>query len=249
MASWFTTSAPAAGYEVSRHWFGHIGRFAGPSPVRLIPRLEPAQLAAALREASFLAGGPLSVWVDDRQRAARLESGLIELGYLPQPATTHLALVGEVRSEPGPAGLRIEAVSKGGLARWANVKLKAFGDTEREPSRAELEREVALRSSEAEATRWWIAHLGGEAVAVLAHYSGRDQLVFNLGTRVPFRRRHIARALLSFFAEEGRRHGCRSLMINAEEGGRPEALYRRLGFTDEIYWCRRYERQLPPPEH
>jgi hypothetical protein len=30
------------------------------------------------------------------------------------------------------------------------------------------------------------------------------------------------------------------MIINAEEHGWPAALYRRLGFVDEIYWYRKY---------
>ena len=36
--------------------------------------------------------------------------------------------------------------------------------------------------------------------------------------------------------------GCRSVLINADEGGRPEALYRQLGFSDEVHWRRPWTR-------
>lgn len=32
----------------------------------------------------------------------------------------------------------------------------------------------------------------------------------------------------------------RSLLINCDDGRPAAALYRRMGFTDEIYWYRRY---------
>jgi hypothetical protein len=41
--------------------------------------------------------------------------------------------------------------------------------------------------------------------------------------------------------------GCRSLIINAEDGGRPAELYRRLGFVDEIYWYQKYDLRTDPP--
>jgi ribosomal protein S18 acetylase RimI-like enzyme len=83
--------------------------------------------------------------------------------------------------------------------------------------------------------------LGGERVAVLAYFRGRDQLVFNLGTRVPFRHRGIAQAMLARWVDAGMADGCRSLIINATDGGAAAALYRRIGFTDEIHWYQKYE--------
>ena len=76
---------------------------------------------------------------------------------------------------------------------------------------------------------------------MLAYYRGPDQLVFNLGTRVPYRHQGIAQAMLTRWADAGTASGCRSLMINATEGGRPAELYRKMGFVDEIYWYQRYE--------
>jgi hypothetical protein len=34
----------------------------------------------------------------------------------------------------------------------------------------------------------------------------------------------------------------RSLLINSDDGGPAADLYRRLGFTDDVYWHRRYAR-------
>jgi ribosomal protein S18 acetylase RimI-like enzyme len=64
--------------------------------------------------------------------------------------------------------------------------------------------------------------------------------VFNLGTRVPFRHRGIGQAMIAHWAGAGMADLCRSLIINATDGGAPAALYRRIGFTDEIYWYRKY---------
>ncbi|HVX46123.1 MAG TPA: hypothetical protein VHC49_19690 [Mycobacteriales bacterium] len=86
-----------------------------------------------------------------------------------------------------------------------------------------------------------MGRLDGAPVAALAHYRGSDQLVFNLATRVPYRHRGIAQAMLADWVAEGTAAGCRSLMINATEGGRPAELYGRLGFVDEIHWYQSYE--------
>ena len=76
---------------------------------------------------------------------------------------------------------------------------------------------------------------------MLAYYRGRDQLVFNLATRVPYRHRGIAQAMLTRWVEAGTARGSRSLIINAAEGGRPAELYRKMGFVDEIHWYQTYE--------
>jgi len=53
-------------------------------------------------------------------------------------------------------------------------------------------------------------------------------------------------ALLARWSAEGAAHGVRSQLINCDAGGPAEALYRRLGFTDENYWYRRYHRGPAP---
>ena len=87
------------------------------------------------------------------------------------------------------------------------------------------------------------ARVKGESVAVAAFYEGDDRFIFVLGTRVPFRHRGIGRTLLAHVVHDPGASGCRSVMINADEGGRPEALYRRLGFTDEVHWRRPWTRR------
>ena len=179
--------------------------------------------------------------MDDRERAARLDAALRRSGGRPGEATLHLALVGTVAAQAGPANLVVESVGETGLQEWARVKLQSFGDTESAPAAGRLASEVALRRSELALVDQQLGRLDGEPVAVLAYYRGPDQLVFNLGTRVPYRHRGIGQAMLARWADVGVASGCRSMIINAHEGGRPAALYRRLGFTDEVYWYRQYE--------
>jgi GNAT superfamily N-acetyltransferase len=65
-------------------------------------------------------------------------------------------------------------------------------------------------------------------------------MVFNLATRLPFRHRGIARSVLARWSGAADQHRTRSHLINCDDGGPAEVLYRRLGFTDEVYWYRRY---------
>lgn len=247
LRSWFTTSAPEIGYEVSSHWWGHLGRFKGLA-ARLILQVDTAgELTRALDEVRGDSSGELTIWVDDRERAGRLDSHLLGAGCRREQATTHLALVGEVRAIPAPADLLVEEVDTSSLERWASVKLRSFSDSEEEPSRERLEKEIGVRSDERALATYELASLHEEPVAVIGYYKGRDQLVFNLGTRLPYRQRGIAQALLARRAAAGAAAGARSLMINAHEGGRPAELYRRLGFRDEVYWYQAYSWPVPAP--
>jgi GNAT superfamily N-acetyltransferase len=242
ISGWFTHPAPEIGYQVSEYWYGYRGDF-GSAQARVILRIdEPDQVPAALAEARAASRtGALTIWVDDRERAARLDPALRGAGCRAGDAVTHLALVGSLAARTGPEDLVIDSIGDARLEEFAVVKLQSFGDTESAPAPERLAREVANRRGELALAECQVGVLAGESVAVLAYYRGRDQLVFNLGTRVPYRHRGIAQGMLSHWADAATASGCRSLIINATEGGRPADLYRRMGFTDEIYWYQPYE--------
>jgi GNAT superfamily N-acetyltransferase len=239
---WYTSPAPEIGYEVGTHWYGYHSDLS-PTRARVILRIDrPDQVPAALADARTASGmRALTIWVDDRQRAARLDAALRHGECQPGEATTHLALVGPMAGHAGPEGLVIDGIGETRLEEWATVKLQSFGDTKSAPAPDRLAQEVASRRDELALAECQLGILGGQSVAVLAYYRGSDQLVFNLGTRVPYRHRGIAQAMLAAWVAAGTASACRSLIINATEGGRPAELYRRLGFVDEIYWYRRYE--------
>lgn len=239
---WFTASAPEIGYQVSEHWYGCRADLSR-AQTRIILRInQPDQVPAALADATADSGGrTLTIWVDDRRRAARLDAALRHNGCQPDEATTHLALVGTMRGHAGPEHLMIETIDNARLEEWATVKLQSFGDSEAAPAPDQLAQEVAVRRDELALAECQLGLLGGEPVAVLAYYRGSDQLVFNLGTRVSYRHQGIAQAMLAHWVDAGMASGCRSLIINASDDGRPAELYRRMGFTDEIYWYQKYE--------
>jgi ribosomal protein S18 acetylase RimI-like enzyme len=142
---------------------------------------------------------------------------------------------------PGTANLQIENVDDEHLEEWAATKIKCFDDREEQPSHDRIAAEVSTRRAENVLTKLRLARLDGEPVGVLACYVGTDQLVFNLGTRIPYRHRGVAQTMLAHWVTEGVTAHCRSLMINADDPGRPQELYRRIGFVDEVYWYRKYE--------
>lgn len=242
LRSWHTTSVPEAGILVIETWYGYLSNADGDQSPRVLLTVDrPEDVPAALSSARSSRDAPeYSVWVTDRARGARLDASLRAAGCDAGKATTHLTLVGALRAGPGPAALVVEDVGPLQHSEWAAVKIRCFEETESDPTPAQLDQELAVRARGAALETLRLARLGNEAVGVLGYYAGLDQLVFNLGTRVPYRHQGIARGMLARWAAEGMAAGCRSLTINADDHGRPAALYRQLGFTDEVYWYVRY---------
>jgi hypothetical protein len=243
LRSWFTTSNLEINYEVAQHWYGYLSNPEGPIGPRMILNIDdPLRVTSALRDArSFCGGQILTVWVDDRERWALLDETLRAAGCRPIKATTHLALVGLLQAEPGPTILQFENVDDEHLEEWAATKIMCFDDREVQPSGERISAEIFTRRAEMALTQLQLARLEAKPVGVLAFYVGNDQLVFNLGTRIPFRHCGVAQAMLTRWVEQGVNNNCRSLIINADDPGTPQELYRRIGFVDEIYWYQKYE--------
>lgn len=241
--SWYTASTPSIGLSVASTSHGFLTWSDRAQRRRLVLTADGAAgVADALASAvSFYETSDFEVWVDDRSRAEGLTAALISAGMEPVQDTVVLALVGSMRSDLGPDGLSVEDVADmERLQEWAAVKVRAFADAEEGPDTQQLQSEVAERQVEWPVCRYQLARLGGEAVAILGHYTGQDQMVFNLATRLPFRHHGIARAMLAHWTAQGDRQGVRSHLINCDDGGPADVLYRRLGFTDEVYWYRRF---------
>jgi ribosomal protein S18 acetylase RimI-like enzyme len=242
LRGWHTTSWPEVGVLVVETWFGFLSNADGERTPRVLLAIDrPEEVHAALVSAMAARGASeYNVWVTDRDRAARLDGALRSAGCEPMKATTHLTLVGELRAGAGIEGLEMVEVDAERLTEWARVKVRCFEDTEADPTSSQLERELSVRAAFRAVESLRLARLGDEAVGVLGYEGDVHRLVFNLGTRVPFRHQGIAQTMLAHLAAEGVGAGCRSLSINADDPGRPAELYRRLGFTDEVYWYRRY---------
>jgi GNAT superfamily N-acetyltransferase len=238
---WYNSAVPEIGLDGAAHWFG-FACMIGADQARVVLSIDdPAEVPAALAAArAACAAGSFMVMVDDRDRAARLDAALRAHGCSYDESTTFLALTGPMVSPaPGPGQLEVARIGTAELQTWARVKLQSFADSEDAPAAAAVTAEVAGRRGELPLAEYQLGILDGEPVAVLAHYPGADDLVFILGTRTPYRHRGIAQSMLARWAAAAA--GRRSMIINATEGGAPAALYRRLGFTDEVYWYSRYE--------
>lgn len=238
------------GYDLVEGRYGWFNRPAstgrGRGTVRAGVTADDVEALVAEAE-GIVAGDSLSLELDDRATAAAIGPTLEAMGFQPGTAAVHLAYLGGLEPTGGPpAGLRIDDVAPDGpaLREWATVKLQAFADSEAPPTTEDLEAELVVRRAEmAGQGRALAARIEDESVAVAAFYEGDDRFIFLLGTRVPFRHARIGRALLAHVVHDPGASGGRSVVINADEGGRPEALYRRLGFTDEVHWRRPWTRR------
>jgi ribosomal protein S18 acetylase RimI-like enzyme len=250
VARWYREPTPEMGYDLVEGRFGWFNRPASTGRGRGTVRagVTPDDVEALIAEAEgIVASDSLSLELDDRATAAAIGPALEANGFQPGTASVHLAYLGGLeRTRHEPAGLRIDDVPADGpaLDEWATLKLQAFADSEAPPADEELQAELVVRRAEmAGQGRALAARIEGEPVAVAAFYEGDDRFIFVLGTRVPFRHLGIGRALLAHVVHDPGASGCRSVLINADEGGRPEALYRRLGFTDEVHWRRPWTRR------
>lgn len=244
--AWFLTPQPRLSYGVEPAWFGHVATFGGRLERVILEIDDPSRVGAALDEASRGARGSLSVWVDDPARAARLDDALVRHGCVWNRTIEHLALVGALRSGALNPEVRVRPADAEEREAWASVKLRCFASSEDPPGSVLLAAEVATRALEGDAAQFWFADLGSESAGILAHYPGRDRITYLLGTRVPFRRVGVARTALAAWVRDGDALGCRSHIINARVEGDPAALYRSMGFTDVVHWCRRYD--FAPPK-
>jgi GNAT superfamily N-acetyltransferase len=238
---WYNSAVPEIGLDGTAHWFGFACMIGADRARVVLAIADPADVPAALAatRATYPARSYM-IMVDDRDRAARLDAALRAQGCSHDESTTFLALTGPMVSPaPGPDRLEVTSIGDAELATWARVKLQSFADSEDMPAADAVTAEVAARRGELPLAEYQLGTLDGQPVAVLAHYPGNDDLVFVLGTRTPYRHRGIAQAMLARWAAVAA--SARSLIINARDGGAPAALYRRLGFTDEVYWYNRYE--------
>jgi ribosomal protein S18 acetylase RimI-like enzyme len=242
---WYTRSIPEMGFYVQERPFGFYQRQKDTGRVRATVRHLPAEdvprFIEDLRE--YAGEKEVRFYVDDRDLDERIGPVLVERGCAPDVAEVFLAHTGGMpllASEP--ENLSVEAVSEGTIEEAMKTERKAFSGSEAEPDPEELRQRLALRKAEMGGQgRYLLARVGGEPASVVAFYEGEDRFVHHLATRVPFRRRGIARWLLSEVLAGALERGCRSTIISAAENGLPVILYRSLGFTDKVYWRREYK--------
>lgn len=225
----YLTPAPALGYDVEDRPYGALATRGDTRRAILDAEADASDLVALVDDDATV------VWVEDRDRAERLAPALAEVGYEAGPATTYVALVGDVRASV-PATLVLRPARD--VGDFARRKLTYFADGTL-PSEEDLARELATRESERDLADFYVVEVAGDVTAILAAYRGQDATAYLLATDPSRRSRGVGSGALAAWVAST---SARSHVINALDGGRPAELYRRLGFTDEVYWYRRFER-------
>jgi GNAT superfamily N-acetyltransferase len=217
-------------------------------PSVIVRDLAPAGIPGFLKDVRHYYAGspfPVRIMIDDRGLDAVFGPSFERTGLRLDERTTFLAHVGEPPEERDAPGVRIEEVARGGIYEYEDTRRKGFADSDATLEPDEIEAGVRLRLAEMDGgAHYWLARADGQPAAAMGWYDSEDRLVFSLSTRVPFRNRGIARRMLTRLLHESRAACTRAVIINANEDGTPVRLYRRLGFTDEVYWRATYEMGL-----
>lgn len=247
VSSWYQTSVPGLGYHAEPRRFGVYRRHAEQldSGLIIVRSVAPDEAPEFLADArSYFENRPVAIWIDDKDVDVVLGPVLVAAGCAIEKANTHLAHVGPRPERGDRSDISVERVTADTVRDYAIVKLKGFANSEDEPAVEDLEQELAVRRRElASLGRFLVARVGDEPAAILGYYDGDDRLVFNLATRTPFRMKGIAMHLLCGVVADSYDQGCRSVIINTDPSDTPIRWYRRLGFTDEVYWRRSYRLQ------
>ncbi len=243
--SWYVESSPEMGYVTEKRRFGYYMRNAAdPLFGRVtLEALEPVDVPRFLDDArDYYGNATVEVCVEDRAGDDRLREPLVEGGAKRHIAVIYLAHVGPVPEATAIPDLTVESCDPSTVELYVRTKLIAFASSEEPPPETRVAQETRHRTTElAGAGSFRLSRVGGEPVAVIGWYEeAQDRFVFQLGTRVPFRMRGIAKRLLCDAVAEAYARGCRSILINSDVNDTPIQLYRRLGFTDEIYWAQEY---------
>jgi hypothetical protein len=245
VSSWYQTSVPGLGYHAEPRRFGVYRRHAEQqldSGLIIVKSVAPGEVTEFLADArSYFENRPVAIWIDDKDVDAVLGPVLVAAGCAIEKANTHLAHVGPRPERVERADIAVELVTADTVMDYAIVKLKGFANSEEAPPAEDVDQELAVRRRElASLGRFLVARVGDEPAAILGYYDGDDRLIFNLATRKPFRMKGIAMHLLCGVVADSYDRGCRSVIINTDPSDTPIRWYRRLGFTDEVYWRRSY---------
>lgn len=213
--SWYRTSIPELGYHVEQRRFGSYRRHADDpdSGLIIVDEVAPDEVSEFLADASsYFDNRVVNIWIEDRELDATLGPALVATGASKDTANVHLAHVGLRPERFRASGVTIERVTST-LKDYVLVKLKGFANSEDVPPVEHVEKELAVRQCElASIGRFLIARVGEEPAAILGYYDGKDRLIFNLATRMPFRMGGIAKHLLCRVVAESYGQACSSVV-------------------------------------
>jgi GNAT superfamily N-acetyltransferase len=245
VASWYASPVPEMGLDVVASPYGwyRTNRKAREGWAT-IAKIRPSDVEAMLEDVkAFYGDRPVEISVEDATYSPAVGAALEGSGWTNTHATVWLAHVGDERIPGVKSGVDIKRVGVDQLDGFSRTKLMGFAESEDEPSVEQIAQESSVRRSDLMVSGVCLeACVGSDCVAICAYYTGKDYFIFLVATRVPFRRRGLARSLIAYVHDEAVRANARSTIINADEGRPPEALYRSLGFTDVVYRQWRFKR-------
>jgi len=247
---WYHQTFQKMGYIAERRDFGYytrnlISRHSANNRANILD-LSPFQVRAFLDDLRhYYHHQPVQIWIEDRDTNRKLKNSLLKCGCVTGLASTYLAYVGSVPALIPIDGLIIEKATQDTMREYVKTRLMGDDNTEAEPFGELLEVEIILRLAEMEGEGCFnLAKIGNESVAVIGWYDiGADRLIFQVATRIPFRNRGIAKYLILDALFDAYQEGRHSVIINADPTDTPIQFYRRLGFTDEVFWRQAYQYQ------
>lgn len=244
---WFHVPLEEMGYRVEKRQWGAYWN-TGDVYTLGFPSDEVGAFLADLRK--YYGHRSLHIYVDTKEADRKLGPALREAGCSVGTTEVFFAHVGGIPEFPTIQGMEVEGVGGLNVKEFVITRVQAFEDTEERPLDESIRQEVAQRRAELTGTgRGMIARIGGEPAGVIWWYENpKDILIMFVGTRLPFRKQGVANWLLSQLLADSYRQGKRSviILVGSDNVG-VIRLYRRLGFTDEVYWRRQYQMESPNP--
>lgn len=241
--SWFRT--PGHKFAVQERRYGFYSRVidAPEHDSVSVEALTAAEVPDFLEDLrTYYNGQAIKFFIDRREIETAVQERLVSAGCRRTNEWTYLAHVGQAPEANPISDLTIEAVTSKNVLAYQRTKLKGFANSEAEPDAEAIESGLKLRRIEMEGSgRFLIARVGIEAASIIGWHEGAHRLIFHLTTRVPFRGRGVAKHLLSHVIKDTYDQGLRSVLIYTDPEDTPMQLYKRLGFSDEVYWRARYQ--------
>lgn len=203
-----------------------------------------ARLGAALAEAGdWLGTNDFRLVLDDRDLLRRSRAGVERPGWERRGVTIYLCHLRAAPPDSEDVVLRQVGRDDAEMAEWVRRRSQAFANADWvRPAAADLAIEIRQRRlQEADGAEMFLVDRAGAPAGILAWYDGPDRFVCNLAV-LPDQRGHGVGAALMARAIAGAE---RSVLVSTHEEDGPVDLYRRWGFTDEVYrpvTCRRAHR-------
>ena len=188
-------------------------------------------LARAERE---FAGCPHRCFEVDRDTSPEFEARLVSDGYEARDFVL-MVLDSDLVSKPKTADLRVTTDGRDWKAAdrlkrldWAEARAKLG----RDPLPAVGERLALLARLKTPPDRKWLAYADGEARGMASVWTGLDGVgqVEDVFVEPAYRHRGLATALVHRCVADARARGSGALMLVADAGDTPQAMYAAMGF-------------------